>query len=238
MGNPIFLKKIDHLECEMGDKMSVSGIMDKFVLFMCSTIFFAVVGYVGVFGYSLSFFIISAMSAFLVGLLIILKKSLAKYLTFVYSSLEGAFLGGFAKHYQTFDVSNKYTPLICISVTVAVAFTVFCLHKFKVVKVGDTFRNITMIATCSIAILYFTSFILKIMGVGSPVLQEDKSIPSILFSVFVCVVASMNFAHDLDIIESKEGSLDKSYEWYYSFGLLVTVVWLYIELLRLMHKAD
>ena len=111
------------------------------------------------------------------------------------------------------------------------------LYNTRIIKVTDRFRRTVIFATLGIMALYLVSFVISLFGAEIPFINEP-SLFGILFSVFVCGIAAMNLALDFDFIErgSKAG-LAKDYEWVAAVGLLVTIVWLYLEILRLLVEA-
>jgi uncharacterized YccA/Bax inhibitor family protein len=110
------------------------------------------------------------------------------------------------------------------------------LYTSGIVKVTARFRSVIIGATVAIMLFYVVSLIAGLFGVGAPLLTGN-SIWSIIFSVVVVLVAASNILLDLDFIDRGAGAGAPKYmEWYGSFGLLVTLVWLYLEILRLLGK--
>jgi uncharacterized YccA/Bax inhibitor family protein len=108
----------------------------------------------------------------------------------------------------------------------------------RIIPVTQRLRSIIMIATMSIAVFYLITWIVGFFGVHFAFLHEG-SIIGILFSLFVVVIAALNLLLDFDMIEQGAAAGAPKYmEWYGGFGLLVTLVWLYIEILRLLSKLN
>ena len=109
------------------------------------------------------------------------------------------------------------------------------LYRTRIIKVTDKFRRTVIVATLGVMVLYLFSFVLSLFGTTLPFLDGSNMLFSILFSLFVCGLAAANLALDFDFIERGINSgLPKGYEWVGALGLVVTLVWLYLEILRLL----
>ena len=110
------------------------------------------------------------------------------------------------------------------------------LYNTRIIKVTDRFRRTVIFATLGVMVLYLVSFVISLFGGEVPFINEPSAF-GIAFSVFVCGLAAMNLALDFDFIErGAKAGLAKDYEWVAAVGLLVTIVWLYLEILRLLAK--
>jgi uncharacterized YccA/Bax inhibitor family protein len=179
----------------------------------------------------------AAVLGFITAMIVIFKKEWAAYLTPVYALFEGVFLGAISATYN--NIFAKTAPGI---VTQAVLLTFGCviamyfLYRFRVIKVTEQLRSIIFIATAGIAIFYLLSMVLGMFHINIGFIN-DSSLLGIGFSLFVVVIASMNLLLDFDMIEKGVAAGAPKYmEWYGAFGLLVTIVWLYLEILRLLGK--
>lgn len=102
----------------------------------------------------------------------------------------------------------------------------------------DKFRSVIFIATCSIAVLYLINFIGHFFHYAVPVINSSSNF-GIAFSIIVVIIAALNLIIDFDFIErGARNMLPKDMEWYGAFGLMVTIVWLYLEILRLLAKLQ
>ena len=167
--------------------------------------------------------------------LLMFKPHLAKYLAPAYAIAEGFFVGALSRMYETF-----YDGIVvqAAGATIAVFGVMLVLYRTRVIKVTERFRTIVVAATIGIMVFYGVCFLIQLFaGSGSVSFLSSPSLLGIAFSVFVAGIAAMNLALDFDFIErgSKMG-LDKNFEWYGAFALLVTIVWLYLEMLRLLAK--
>ncbi len=181
--------------------------------------------------------IFGAIGGFVVALITIFKKHLATYTTLIYAGLEGLFLGGLSQFYaQQFDGIVGQAIFLTFGIFVALLLA----YKSKLIKPTENFKLGIFAATAGIGILYVVSFIMSFFGSGLPIMNPmNSSLFSIGFSVFVVIIASLNLVLDFDFIEEgAESKAPKYMEWYGAFGLLITLVWLYLEILRLLAKLQ
>ncbi len=115
----------------------------------------------------------------------------------------------------------------------------YLLYSFRIIKATQRFKAIVFTATAGIAIFYLIVLVLRMFGFeGMPFLHEGSTF-GIIFSLFVVAIAALNLILDFDMIErGSELGAPKYMEWYGAFGLLVTIVWLYLEILRLLSKIS
>lgn len=161
------------------------------------------------------------------------KKQLSPTLAPLYAALEGLFVGAVSAMYAAqFDgiVFNA------ASLTIALLCAMLFIYKTEIIKVTSKFRTGVIMATGGIMVVYLMSWILGMFGVQVPFIHETGMM-GIGISAFVIVIACMNLLLDFDNFEKGEQfGAPKYYEWYSAMGLLVTLVWLYVELLRLLSK--
>jgi len=161
-----------------------------------------------------------------------MKPNLAKILGPVYALAYGFAVGAISKGYETF-----YDGIVVQAVlaTASVFMVMLVLYRTRIIKVTDKFRRTVIFATLGVMVLYVFSFVLSLFGTTLPFLNGDNMALSIGFSVLVCGLAAANLALDFDFIErGVAAGLPKNYEWVAALGLVVTLVWLYLELLRLL----
>ena len=161
------------------------------------------------------------------------KPHLAKVLGPIYALAQGFFVGAISKAYETF-----YNGIVlqAIGATIAVFAVMLILYNTRIIKVTDRFRRTVIFATLGVMALYLVSIVMSLFGAEIPFINEPSAF-GIAFSIFVCGLAAVNLALDFDFIErgAREG-LAKDFEWVAAVGLLVTIVWLYLEILRLLAK--
>lgn len=183
------------------------------------------------------------MGGLIVGLVLAIvmsfKPSLAKYIAPAYALAEGFFLGGLSA-LVNYYFEEKYPNIVlnAVGLTFGVVLSLFFLYSFRIIKVTERFKSIVVIATIGLAFFYLIAFILSFFNVHISILNATNgSTFSIVFSLIVVGIAAMNLLLDFDRIEqlSSQGA-PKYMEWYCAFGLLVTIVWLYIEILKLLMK--
>ena len=156
-----------------------------------------------------------------------------KYLIPVYAACEGLFLGGVSAMMQA-----VYPGIVAQAVagTFAALFSMLILYRTGVIKCTDKFRSVIFIATASIAVVYLVNFIGSFFNMQVPYLNSSSAI-GIGISLVIVVIAALNLIVDFDFIErGAQNMLPKDMEWYGAFGLMVTLVWLYMEILRLLAK--
>lgn len=159
----------------------------------------------------------------------------ARILAPIYAVGEGFFLGVISKAYEGYQ---NGIVVQAVGATLGVFAVMLVLYRTKIIKVTDKFRRIVITATMGLMVFYLFSFILNLFGGGVSFLHST-SLLSIGFSIFAAGLAAMNLAIDFDFIEkgAKQG-LPKGMEWFAAFALVITLVWLYLELLRLLSKLQ
>ena len=174
-----------------------------------------------------------AIGGFVVALITIFKKQWAAFTAPLYALLEGLFLGGFSAIFEA-----KYPGIVIQAVTLTFG-TLFCLllaYRSGLIKATENFKLGVVAATGGIALIYMATIFLGFFGVRMPFIHESSTI-GIAFSLFVVVIAALNLVLDFDFIENGAAhGAPKYMEWYAAFGLMVTLIWLYIEILRLLAK--
>lgn len=236
MANPILNDRFTQAEGVVnGQVMTVNGTLDKtFLLFLCAILpaFYTWNQFMSGFtdkAYMLM--TVGAIVGFIFALIVSFTRN--KFLTPLYAMCEGLFLGGISA------VFNAQYPGIVIQAvlgTFAAMFAMLGLYRIGAIKCTDKFRSIVFTATLSIAVLYLIQWIGSFFHYSIPAIFGAGTI-GIGFSVLVVAIASLNLILDFDFIEKgTQAMLPKDYEWYGAFGLMVTLVWLYIEILRLLAK--
>lgn len=178
---------------------------------------------------------IGGLGGFGVAFLLIFKKRLAKYLAPLYALLEGLFLGGLS---AIMELKFPGIVLQALLLTFGILFSLLFLYRARIIRVTETFKKIVITATLGVGVVYLISFIGGFFGFEIPMIHSNGTW-GIVFSLVVVAIASMNLVMDFDFIE--EGArmhAPKYMEWYSAFGLMVTLIWLYIEILRLLAKLN
>jgi len=234
-GNPALNKKtFENLTNTRGDVMTLDGTVNKtalgLLLLMCAA-------YYTYSSQNLSLIWPGFIGGFILAIITIFKKEWSPMTVPVYAVLQGLALGGVSSIY-----ASVYTGIVqqAIFLTFGIFLTLLLAYKSKLIKPTENFKLGVVAATGGIAIVYFASFIMSMFGSGLSIMSPDNSSwMSIGFSLFVVVIASLNLVMDFDFIEdASEKGVPKYMEWYGAFGLLVTLVWLYLEILRLLAKLN
>lgn len=161
------------------------------------------------------------------------KPLLAKYLAPVYAILEGVFLGLISLFFETMYPGIVFQAII---LTILVAFFMNVLYRTRIIKVTRKFRSILMLCVLSIMGIYLISIALSFFGTTIPLIHESGPI-GIIFSLAVVTIASLTLLLDFDFIErATQQKLPKAMEWYGAFGLIVSLIWIYLEILKLLAK--
>jgi uncharacterized YccA/Bax inhibitor family protein len=179
--------------------------------------------------------LVSAVAGLVVALVTIFKQTLAPYTTPVYAVLEGVALGGISVVFEA-----RYPGIVsqAVFLTFGTLGALLAAYRSGVVRATENFKLGVVAATGGIALVYLLSFVLGFFGVSVPLIHSSGTF-GILFSVFVVVIAALNLVLDFDFIEQGvERGAPKHMEWYGAFGLLVTLVWLYLEILNLLTKLQ
>ncbi len=177
--------------------------------------------------------LIGGIGGFISALITIFRKTAAPFFAPAYALLEGLFLGGISAFFET-----QYPGIVKISVvlTFGTLFSLLLAYKTGWIKVTQNFKLGVFAATGGIALVYLVTFILGLFGISVGFVMGN-SLLSIGISIFIVIIAALNLVLDFDFIEqgAKAGA-PKYMEWYGAFGLMVTLIWLYIEILRLLSK--
>ncbi|HOI50180.1 MAG TPA: Bax inhibitor-1/YccA family protein [Prolixibacteraceae bacterium] len=151
----------------------------------------------------------------------------------IYAVLEGVLLGGLS---AVFESMHAGIVMRAVALTMGVFVAMLVLYRSQVVPITNKFRMGVFAATGGIALVYLGSFIAGLFGANTAFLYDSSPL-SIGISLVVIVVAALNLMLDFDFIEKASASGAPKYmEWYGAFGLMVTLVWLYLEMLRLLSK--
>jgi len=179
------------------------------------------------------FMMVGVFGGFIIAMVTIFKKEWAPVSAPLYALFEGLFLGGFS---ALMELSYPGIVMQAVALTFGTLFALLLAYKSGMIKVTDNFRLGIIAATGGIALVYFMSLILGLFKINMPFIFSSGPI-GIGFSLFVVVIAAMNLVLDFDFIEQGVAQgVPKYMEWYAAFGLMVTLVWLYLEILRLLSK--
>ena len=217
--------------------MSVSGTINKSFTMLLMLLATAMVSWwlVGN-GYNPMIFTIGGG---VIGLILVLvasfKPTTSPYTAPAYALFEGLFIGGLS---AVFEAMYPGLVIQAVSATFITFLVCFGLYKFNIVKVTETFKSVVIGATMAIFAFYLISWIAS-MFINFQPIHHGNSLMSIGISVFVIVIAALNLFLDFDMIEKGAQSRAPKYmEWFAAMGLMITLVWLYVEFLRLLSKLS
>ncbi|MFH0876664.1 MAG: Bax inhibitor-1/YccA family protein [Candidatus Omnitrophota bacterium] len=169
-----------------------------------------------------------------IGFVTIFKKDWAPVTAPLYALFEGVVLGGISR---LMEAQFPGIVVQAVFLTFGTLFSLLVAYQSGLIKVTENFRLGVFAATGGICLIYVATMILGIFGIRLPYIHESGPI-GIGFSLFVVVIAALNLVLDFDFIErGAESGAPKYMEWYGAFGLMVTLIWLYLEILRLLAKA-
>lgn len=176
-----------------------------------------------------------ALGGFVLALVTTFKKEWSPVTAPLYALLEGFFLGTVSAVY---DARFQGIVLQAVLLTFGTLFALLFAYRSGLIRATENFKLGVVAATGGIALIYLATIALSFFGIHIPYIHESGII-GIGFSLFVVVVAALNLVLDFDFIETGvEAGAPKYMEWYGAFGLMVTLVWLYLEFLRLLAKLQ
>lgn len=228
-GNPINV-------IDFNDVMTVNGTINKSILLFLLLVTSAF-GSVALMLFAGIAPMVMALTGGIAGLVVVLisafRPHLSKYTAPAYSIFKGFFVGGIS---IVMELMYPGIVLQAVGATLVTFMVCFLLYRFGVVKVTQQFRSVVVAATLAIVTYYIISLILS-WAFGFQAIHHGNSLMSIGISVFVIVIASLNLFLDFDLIEKgAENRQPKYMEWFGAMGLMITLVWLYVEFLRLFAK--
>ncbi len=246
-GNPTLTEKIFDrsriAEAEMNGTMTVKGAINKFgflLLMVVAGASFTWQQYYSGQPESMKIYmIVGAIGGLITAIAISFKPNWSPYLAPVYGILEGFFVGALSAVIND-AMAESYPNIVmqAVGLTLGVAVAMFLLYNFGVIKATEKFKSIIFSATLGIAVFYGITMLLRLFGVQMEFMSfGNGSMLGIGISLFVVAIAALNLIMDFDMIEQgAERGAPKFMEWYGAFGLLVTIVWLYIEILKLLSR--
>jgi len=219
-----------------GDTMTVSGTVNKTgVLLLCAvaTAIFSWQRFVTAPESVLPLILVGAIGGFVVALVTVFKKEWSPVTAPIYALLEGLVLGSIS---ASFEASYPSIAIQAVGLTFGTLFALLLAYTSRLIRVTDKLRLGIVAATGGIALFYLASFILGFFGIHFRAIHGSGTL-GIVFSAVVVVVAALNLVLDFDLIENAAAAGAPKYmEWYGAFGILVTLIWLYLEILRLLAK--
>ena len=229
-----FKSKVKNNSLLLDNTMTIEGTVNKTAL----SLFLLVAA--GYYTFSLGsegfhWVMIGGIGGFIVAIVTMFKRQWSPITVPIYAILEGLMLGSIS-----FIYGQMYDGLVfqAICLTIFILFSLLFAYRSKIIKPTQNFKLGLFAATGGVFLLYLFSFIASFFGVSVSILDPtNSSLFSIGASLLIVVIASLNLVIDFDFIEEgAEMGVPKYMEWYGAFGLLVTLVWLYLEILRMLAK--
>lgn len=223
---------------QTGEEMTMKGTMNKFgvliMLMLGSTLFAWSQFYKG--GDPKPMMMIGVFGGLALSLVMAFKMRWATFLAPAFAILEGLFVGSISAMY---NYVYPGLPVQAVALTMLVTLLFFLIYRYRIIKVTNKLRTVVIAATGAVMLFYLIQWMTYVFT-GSAIASSftSSNTPlSIGFSVLMVGLASFNLLLNFDTIEKGvEARAPKYMEWYCSFGLLVTIVWLYLEILRLLSK--
>ncbi len=234
--NPILRNDIYEQTYALTERpMTISGTINKLLLLSLAMLASAAGVYyqfsLGRYDFVQSSLIGGIIIGFIVAIVLAFKRDLAKYLAPVYALAQGAAISAIS---CIFEAQLPGIVMQAVSITLLVVLAMALLFKTKIIRATETLKSTIAIGTLAIGLFYFVSFILMLFGVNIPYFTATSPI-NIAVNAIIAGFAAFNLIIDFDFIEQGEKRmLPSTFEWYGAFGLLVTILWLYIEILRLL----
>lgn len=240
MANPVLNENmVEQARVLEGEPMTINGAINKtFILLACLFVAACYTWYLAFSGFTDKAMLLTnggAIVGFILAMVIIFLRKALHILTPLYALAEGFFIGGISAVYAA-----QYAGIVVQAVlgTFAALASMLLLYRTGVIRCTEKFRSMMLTATLSIGVIYLIEIIASLFGRGIPQIFAATPI-GIGFSIVVVAIASLNLIMDFDFIErGSQALLEKKYEWYGAFGLMITLVWLYIEILRLLAKLS
>ncbi|WP_326995184.1 Bax inhibitor-1/YccA family protein [Chitinophaga sp. 212800010-3] len=237
--NPVLKQSVfDKAPHLAGETMTIRGTVNKMSFLLVMLMAAAVFSW-GQFmrgsGTVMPLMIGGAFGGFVLAMIIIFKKEWSGYLAPAYAIAEGLFLGAVS---AAFNAQWQGIVLQAVGLTFGTFIAMLVLYRTGVIRATERFKSIVITATMGIAIFYLIAIVLRLFHIEMPLIHSSGTF-GIIFSLVVVGIAAMNLILDFDMIEqgAAQGA-PKYFEWYASFGLMVTLVWLYLEILRLLSKLN
>ncbi len=171
------------------------------------------------------------LGSVIISIVISVRQNWAHFLVPLYVIAKGCFLGGFSSYAHR---NFPELPYQAIGVTIVTFFVMLMLYQLRIIVVTKKLRSVIITACVSIMVVYLISFILSLFGIKPYI--WGTSWFAIAFNILAAIVASFALLLDFDYIERYKNKAPKHKEWIATWGLLATLIWLYIEVLRLMQK--
>lgn len=246
MGNPVLSEQIfkKSAQADSTGVMTVGGTATKTLLLLLMVIagaaytwkiYYEAINPASIQGWMIG----GAIGGFILAMIISFSPKTAPFLSPIYAAAEGLFLGGISALFNnSFAATAPNIVINAVILTMLTAVIMFTIYRTGIIKVNGTFMKVMTIALITIMVFYLGSFLLGLFGVNVSILHDSSPL-SIGISVVIVAVAAFSLLMDYAFIEKASAAGAPKYmEWYGAFGLVVTLVWLYLEILKLLAKTS
>lgn len=239
--NPTLNKKTFELQFDLASadaRMTIGGTVTRTAILLMLLILsagFVWAQFIGAEDFSgvMVYLLVGAIGGLVVAIVTVFKKTWAPFTAPIYALLEGLMIGGLSSLMET-----QFPGIViqAVGLTFGTLLVLLMAYKSGLIKATENFKLGVVAATGAIGLVYMATWILGMFGTSIPYIHGSGTI-GIIFSLVVVVIAALNLVLDFDFIEQgAEKGAPKYMEWYAAFGLLVTLIWLYLEILRLLSK--
>ena len=238
--NPVLKEKIFAGQIATGETMTIQGTVNKTGLLLLLVVVAAAWTWGMIHSESpeaaYPWMIGGALIGFVTALVTVFKQTWAPISAPIYAICEGLFLGGIS---AVFEKAYPGIAVRAVSLTFAVMFVMLLAYKTGIVRATRGFKLGVIAATGAIAVLYLVNMVMSLFFHRSMSFLYNSSPLSIGISVVIVIIAALNLILDFDMIETgARVGAPRYMEWYGAFGLMVTLIWLYLEILRLLAKTS
>ncbi|MFL3000792.1 MAG: Bax inhibitor-1/YccA family protein [Cytophagales bacterium] len=235
-GNPVLTSNAFNIQSDYTDKMTIGGTVNKTFLSLLILVGSAYYSWTNI-GIANILLLPSILISLIVAFITIRNKHWSPTTVPIYAVLQGIFLGVIS---NMFNSVYEGIVITAVSYTLCILFALLSIYRLGLIKATENFKLGIGAATGGILLLYIINFGMSFFGSGIPLMNvNNASMMSIGFSVFVIIIAALSLVVDFDFIEEgAEKGAPKYMEWFGAFGLMVTLVWLYLEILKLLAKLN
>lgn len=236
-GNPVLSDKtFEQLTRPLqGGAMTIEGTAQKAAIMLAILVGTALFTWGNITPQTTGLITLGAIGGLIVAIVTVVKKEWSPVTAPIYAAVEGLVIGGIS---AIFERQFPGIVIQAVSLTFGTLGGLLMAYQSKLIKVTENFKLGIVAATLGIAAVYLVDFVLHFFGTSVPFIHESGLV-GIGISLFIVVIAALNLVLDFDFIErGAEAGAPKYMEWYGAFGLMVTLIWLYFEILRLLAKLN
>jgi uncharacterized YccA/Bax inhibitor family protein len=238
-GNPVMGAFRSQRRALVGERMTLQGAINKSFLLLVVLMVAALWPWTqfasGGIGAVQSSMLLGTLGGFILALIISFNATLAPYLAIPYAALQGLAVGGISAYFES---RTHGIAIQAVGLTFAVLAVMLLAYRARLIQATQRFRTVVIAGTGAIALLYLISMVLGFFHISVPLLYSSSPL-GIIISLAIIAFAALNLILDFDLIESGVASGAPRYmEWYAGFALMVTLVWLYLEILRLLARLQ